>query len=59
MSPNLKFLSLDKSSRSFVNSKLSSTDLDFNVLDNYNLARNNIFGTSTNLFNIYGNSNNY
>jgi hypothetical protein len=59
MSPNLKFLSLDKSSRSFVNNKLSSTDLDFNAFDNYNLARNNIFGTNTNLFDIYSNSNNY
>lgn len=59
MSPNMKFLSLDKSSRSFVNNKLNSTDLSFNVFDNYNLTRNNIFGTNNNLFDIYNSSNNY
>lgn len=59
VSANLKFLSLDKSSRSFINSKLNDTNLDFNVLDNTNLMRKDLFNIGNNLSNIHNNSVNY
>jgi hypothetical protein len=59
VSSNLKFLSPDKSSRLFINSKLNDTNLDFNVLESSNLMRKNIFNLSTDLSYIHNNSVNY
>lgn len=58
-SANLKFLSVDKSSRLFINSKLNDTNLDFNVLDNSNLMRKNVFNLTNNLSYVHNNSVNY